>query len=114
MTVNWTDNSTNELGFAIYRSDDGGSTYNFVTQAAAGATSSVQTPLLPGTTYFWKVFAVTEGALSAIPAASSNPTAAAGNITSTASGGLWCSTSPFGGRAVPTPTDYVTIADRAT
>ena len=65
MTLNWTCAATNELGFAIYRSDDGGLTYNFVSQAAANATSSVQGGLSPATTYYWKVYAVTEGALSA-------------------------------------------------
>ena len=64
MTLNWTCAATNELGFVIYRSDDGGATYNFVTQTAANATSSVQGGLSPNTTYFWKVYAVTEGALS--------------------------------------------------
>ena len=64
MTLNWTDNSSNEDGFAIYRSDDGGVTYTYVSQVAANATSSVQSALSPGTTYYWKVYAVTEGALS--------------------------------------------------
>lgn len=75
MTLNWTCAATNELGFVIYRSDDGGATYNFVTQTAANATSSVQGGLSPNTTYFWKVFAVTEGALS---------TAVTGNGTTSA------------------------------
>lgn len=64
MTLNWNDNASNERGYVIYRSDDGGLTYNFVTQTAANATSSVQSALSPATVYHWKVYAVTEGALS--------------------------------------------------
>ena len=64
MTLNWNDNASNERGYVIYRSDDGGLTYNFVTQTAANATSSVQSALTPGTLYHWKLYAVTEGALS--------------------------------------------------
>lgn len=69
MTLNWTDNATDEIGFAIYRSTDG-INYTFISQVAAsaatGATvSSVQSGLSGSTLYYWKVFAVTEGALSA-------------------------------------------------
>lgn len=63
MTLNWLDQSSNENGFVIYRSTDGAN-YSFVSQSAAGATSSVQSSLTPGTTYYWKVYAVSEGALS--------------------------------------------------
>lgn len=63
MTLNWTDLSSNERGFVIYRSVDG-TNYAFVTQLAAGATSSVQSGLTTGTTYYWRVYAVTEGGLS--------------------------------------------------
>ena len=62
-TLNWTDVASNELGYAIYRSTDG-TNYTFITQTAANATSSIQSSLIPSTTYFWKVYAVTEGALS--------------------------------------------------
>ncbi|HMI02270.1 MAG TPA: ice-binding family protein [Pedobacter sp.] len=64
MTLNWTDLSSNENGFVIYRSADGIS-YSLISQTAAGATSSVQTGLNINTTYYWKVYAVSEGALSA-------------------------------------------------
>ena len=77
MTLNWTDASSNEVGFAVYRSDDGGTTYNFIQQTAANATSLVVTGLLPGVNYFWRVLAVTEGTLS---------TATSGNATTTAAG----------------------------
>lgn len=69
MTLNWTDNATNETGFAIYRSTDG-INYTFINQAPASAgtgaaVNSVQTGLNGSTLYYWKVIAVTEGALSA-------------------------------------------------
>lgn len=64
MTLNWTDNATNERGYIIYRSDDGGVTYNFINQLAANSTSSIQNNLTANTTYSWKVYAVSEGGLS--------------------------------------------------
>jgi len=63
MTLNWTDLSANERGFVIYRSTDGVN-YTFVSQVNAGVVSSLQSGLTMGTTYYWKVYAITEGALS--------------------------------------------------
>ena len=83
MTLNWTDNSSNERGFAIYRSDDGGITYNFISQAAANATSSIQSALCPATTYYWKVYAVTEGALSSSLNGSQATTSCGSSATNT-------------------------------
>ncbi len=62
-TLNWLDNSANETGFAVYVSTDG-SNFSYVTKTVANAASSVQTGLTAGTLYYWRVFAVTEGALS--------------------------------------------------
>ncbi|MEO8862452.1 MAG: fibronectin type III domain-containing protein, partial [Ginsengibacter sp.] len=64
MTLNWADLSSNETGFLIYESTDG-INYNFVTQTASNATTSPQTGLTTGILYYWKVYAVSEGALSA-------------------------------------------------
>ncbi len=64
MTLTWSDLSSNETGFLIYRSTDGVN-YTLVTQTAANATASAQTGLTTGTLYYWKVYAVSEGALSA-------------------------------------------------
>jgi hypothetical protein len=64
MTLNWTDLSSNETGFVVYKSTDGGTTYNFENQTAAGAISSVQSGLTTNTTYYWKIYAVSEGGLS--------------------------------------------------
>jgi hypothetical protein len=63
MTLNWSDLSSNETGFVIYKSTDG-TNYSFVSQTAANATSSIQSGLTIGTTYYWKIYALSEGALS--------------------------------------------------
>jgi len=63
MTLNWTDTSSNEAGFLIYRSTDGVN-YTFITQTAANAVTSAQANLGNNQTYFWRVIAVSEGAFS--------------------------------------------------
>ncbi len=111
MTLNWTDNSTDEVGFAIYRSTDGVN-YSFVATTAANAVSSVQGGLTPSTNYFWKVYAIRE-ALS-LQLANSQVTNAAASIVSTGAGGLWNTPGTWAGGVVPTAGDNVTIADGAT
>lgn len=68
MTVNWTAASptTGILGYALYRSTDGGTTYTFVNtySGAATSTAGAQTGLTAGVTYTWKVVAYTGGGLS--------------------------------------------------
>ncbi|WP_205943534.1 fibronectin type III domain-containing protein, partial [Pedobacter polaris] len=56
MTLNWSDLSSNERGFVVYSSSDGVN-YSFASQTAAGITSSVQSGLTAGLTYYWKVYA---------------------------------------------------------
>jgi len=64
MTLNWADNSGNEIGFVIYNSTDGVN-YTLVTQTATNATSATITGLSGSTTYFWKIYTYTEGGSSA-------------------------------------------------
>ncbi len=112
-TLNWTDNSSNEVGFVISRSTDGGATYNILTQTGANVTSFTDNTVVPTTTYFYQVRAVTEGALSS-PITSSVTTNPVGNVSSTAAGGNWSLNSTWAGGVVPTASDNVTIANGAT
>jgi hypothetical protein len=112
MTVNWTDNATNEAGYAVYQSIDG-TTYTFFAQTASNATSRVITGLSPSTNYFFKVFAVTEGAASTA-LTGSQATNANGNISSSVTGGNWSNPVTWIGGIVPSNLDNVTITDGAT
>lgn len=67
MTVNWVDNSTNEVSFKVYRSTDNvtftqvGSDIASTTGAGTGTViSQVQTGLLPNTTYYYRISSVFE------------------------------------------------------
>ncbi|PWA03963.1 beta strand repeat-containing protein, partial [Flavobacterium psychrotolerans] len=89
MTLNWTDNASNEVGYAIYTSTDN-VTYTFNTQVVANAVNANITGLTTDTIYYFKVFAVTEGALSSPALTGSQSTQAvpvvitSGNTTWTA------------------------------
>ena len=72
ITPNWVDNSTNESFFIVTRATDAGFTTGVTTSyvsstsiAGTGTTyTSAQTGLVPGTTYYFKIVAATEGNVS--------------------------------------------------
>ncbi|MFN4892397.1 MAG: PKD-like domain-containing protein [Bacteroidota bacterium] len=74
MTLNWTDNSSSELGYIVYRSLDG-VTYSEAGQFAANTTTSTQAGLSPTTLYYWRVAAFSEGASSSPLSGSQSTTA---------------------------------------
>src|SRR6185295_2342378 len=112
LTLNWLDNSANELGFVVYRSTDLVN-YSFIAQTAANSTSFTDTGLNPGTNYFYTVQALTEGALSTITSFSGT-TLPAGNDTCNGAGGNWSVPATWTDGSVPTSADNVTIGSGCT
>jgi hypothetical protein len=107
-TLNWTDNSADEIGFAVYRSLDGGATYTYVTTTAANVTTYNVTGVLPSTTLNYKVCAIRESNSSF--ASASTTTSPPGNFTSNGTGGgLWSATSTWTNGALPSIGDNVTV-----
>jgi hypothetical protein len=115
MTINWVDNSTNEMGFRVYMSTDGGANYTkygsdiaTTTEVGTGADySQVITGLLPGTTYHFRVSAYADDESTFLTG--SQATVVAGEITSIATGN-WSEATTWSTGAVPTATDNVTIS----
>jgi hypothetical protein len=78
MTLNWTAaaNTTGIARYAVFNSTNGGATYNFVANVALGTNTFNATGLASGTTYDWKVVAISEG-VESTPATGSLTTSAA-------------------------------------
>jgi hypothetical protein len=106
ITVNWTDSANEDL-YGIYRSTDG-INYTFLATAAENATSLVDSTVAPGTNYFYRVFAVSEGALSTA-LAGSQATSPAGSDTCSATPTNWTAGTSWLDGTVPTAADNVTI-----
>ncbi len=59
MTLNWTDNASNELGYAIYFSTDA-TNFTILNTYPANTSSVAITGTAPSTTYSWRVYAYRE------------------------------------------------------
>lgn len=108
MDLNWTDWGTNEVGYVVYHSTDDVN-YFFNTQTLADATTTSITGLTPSTTYYFKLFAVTEGTLSSeLPG--NEITLSPGTITSVQTG-RWDRTATWDCACIPTAGDNVIVQD---
>ena len=75
MTLNWVDNATDEIGYVIYKSVDGGATYTYSALTGPNITSYVAEDLNAYTNYFWKVFALRETLSSPLAGSQTMPLA---------------------------------------
>jgi hypothetical protein len=115
MKINWVDNSTNESAFKIYRSTDNVTFTqvgtNIATTSGAGTGqvySSVQTGLLPSTTYYYRITSV--GDVESDFLTGSQVTNAPGNFTSIISGNFG-SAGTWDVNSVPSLYDNITVSN---
>lgn len=109
--LDWTDNASNEVGIVLYSSTDGVN-YTFDRQLPANTTSATITGLAPNTTYYYRVYAVTEGKLSDLAVSGTVSFTTVPNTFSTvysATSGNWNTASTWITNAVPTLDDNVII-----
>ncbi len=89
MTLNWTDNASDESGYAVFRSTDN-INFTLIATTAANAVSYSATGLSFGTTYHWKIASVREilGTPTAAVSAATNAASLSGVVT-VGSGGTY-------------------------
>jgi hypothetical protein len=64
INLNWVDQSSNENGFTLERKTGAGGTWAKLKDVAAGATSASDTTATAGNTYFYRVYAYSDGGAS--------------------------------------------------
>ncbi len=74
--LSWTDNSNNETGFEIYRSESASGIYVIVGTTSANATLFNDSALLPSTTYYYKIKSINQYGGSALATQKSATTSA--------------------------------------
>lgn len=114
VTVNWADNSSNELGFLVERSTDG-TNFTTVSTTAANATSLAITGLIPGTNYTIRVRAFNDGRFSTALTGTQTTNAISTyvwNQTGTADYATATNWTP--NRTTPDPTDILEFSNGAT
>jgi hypothetical protein len=109
LTLNWNDTSSNETQFAVFRSTDNVNFLQIATVAENG-TSFADSGLLSNTPYFYRVFAISEGAFSSALTFSPS-TAAGGAVSCNGAGGNWNTPGTWSPAGVPLATDAVTITN---
>jgi len=98
LTLTWTDNSANESGFKLERSANGLIGWVLITTTAANATSTTDTGLFAGTSYFYRLSATGGSGDSA--------------VTSTASATPWSNTHAWlSTNGLPLNTDLTADSD---
>ncbi|MFZ4796506.1 MAG: T9SS type A sorting domain-containing protein [Bacteroidia bacterium] len=106
MTLNWTD-ASNETGYVLYRSIDGGLTYTFVTSLAANSVLYNATGLPSGTDVYWRLFSFRESIGTQLD--NVGTTLNSSIITSIADGN-WNNTTTWSTGTIPTSNDSVLIS----
>lgn len=107
LRLDWTDNSTNELGFVVYGSSDGGASFS---RLATSPTNNVSiTGLTPATTYLFRVFAYTEGQVSSYSGSDLAVTTSATGSYQSIQSGDWSDVNTWDSGIIPTNADDVII-----